>query len=63
MRIPLAIAAAIFALTASEAAAQVARIEYRPFQSLTLKDSELLSGKQEGQPVTLAPGCKAPPQK
>jgi dienelactone hydrolase len=48
-----------FALAHADAAAQVVRIEYHPFDSITLSDAELLTGK-EGRPVTLAGELRIP---
>ena len=47
------------ALAHADASAQVARIEYHPFNSATLGDVELLTGK-EGRPVTLAGELRIP---
>jgi dienelactone hydrolase len=40
--------------------AQVARLEIYPVPSITLKDSDLLAGRKEGQPVTLAGELRIP---
>jgi hypothetical protein len=42
------------ALAQGQTKAQVTRIEYHPFNSITLSDAEFLTGKKEGRPVTLA---------
>jgi hypothetical protein len=42
------------ALAQGQTKAQVTRVEYHPFNSITLSDAEFLTGKKEGRPVTLA---------
>src|SRR5262245_12671295 len=60
MRIPCLIAlAGVLGLTA-QGQAQVARQEVHPVQSVTLSDTEFLSGKQDGKPVTLAGVLRLP---
>jgi hypothetical protein len=54
MRIPYLIALAGFLGLSAHGQAQVARQEMHAFQSVTLSDTEFLSGKQDGKPVTLA---------
>jgi len=58
-KILVAAALVILVLGLADARAQVARIEYHPFTSVTLKDAELLTGKN-GQPVTLAGELRIP---
>jgi len=55
----VAVACAAFALAQGETGAQVARVEYHPFNSITLTDAELLTGK-EGKLVTLAGELRVP---
>jgi dienelactone hydrolase len=55
----VAVAVVVMALAQGQANAQVARVEYHPFNSITLSDAEFLTGK-EGRPVTLAGELRIP---
>ncbi|MBH5371909.1 dienelactone hydrolase family protein [Bradyrhizobium glycinis] len=52
--------ASIFAATVLTANAQMPRIEVYPITSVTLKDPELLAGRRDGQPVTIAGELRIP---
>jgi dienelactone hydrolase len=54
----LLVASAISAVTVAQA--QVARIEYLPFESTTLTDAEFLTGRKDGPRVTLAGELRLP---
>jgi len=50
----------IFAATILTANAQMPRIEVYPITSVTLKDPDLLAGRRDGQPVTIAGELRIP---
>ena len=50
----------VLVLCSGKSAAQVARIEYYPVQSVTLTDTEFLQGKMDGAAVTLAGELRIP---
>jgi len=56
----LATAATILAAMVVSADAQVTRLEVYPVSSVTLKDSDFLAGRQDGQPVTIAGELRIP---
>src|SRR5262245_42833128 len=56
----LAIASAILVSFVAPPSAQVARLEVHPVPSITLKDSDFLAGRKEGQNVTLAGQLRIP---
>jgi dienelactone hydrolase len=58
--IRLAVATTILAAMFVSANAQVARLELHPISSLTLKDSEFLGGRKDGQQVTIAGELRIP---
>ena len=60
MRTPLLIALSSLLVIGAEARAQVARQEIYALQSVTLSDSDFLSGKKDGVPVTLAGALRLP---
>ena len=60
MRIPYLIALAGVLGLSAQGQAQVARQEVHPVQSVTLSETEFLSGKQDGKPVTLAGVLRLP---
>jgi len=47
-------------LLVTPASAQLARLEVHPFSSITLKDSDFLAGRKNGQQVTLAGELRIP---
>lgn len=47
-------------LCVGPAHAQLARIEVHPFESLTLTDEQILTGRKDGRPVTLAGELRIP---
>jgi dienelactone hydrolase len=53
-------AATILAAMVVSANAQVARLEVYPISSVTLKDSDFLAGRSDGQPVTIAGELRIP---
>ncbi|WP_193399718.1 hypothetical protein [Bradyrhizobium tropiciagri] len=53
-------AATILAATVASANSQVARLEIYPISSVTLKDSDFLAGRTDGQPVTVAGELRIP---
>jgi dienelactone hydrolase len=55
-----AAATAMLALLVGSVSAQVARLEVHPVASITLKDSDFLAGRKEGQPVMLAGELRIP---
>ena len=60
MRTPLVIALSGLLVIGAEARAQVARQEIYALQSVTLSDSDFLSGKKDGVPVTVAGALQLP---
>lgn len=60
MRTPLVVALSGLLLIGAEARAQVAREEIYALQSVTLSDSDFLSGKNAGVPVTVAGALRLP---
>jgi dienelactone hydrolase len=60
MRTSLLIALSGLLVIGAEAQAQVARQEIYALQSVTLSDSDFLSGKRDGVPVTLAGALRLP---
>jgi hypothetical protein len=56
----LVTAATVLAALASPAGAQLARLEVYPIASVTLKDSDFLAGRKDGQPVTIAGELRIP---
>ena len=56
----VAVAFVAMALAQGQTKAQVTRVEYHPFNSITLSDAEFLTGKKEGRPVTLAGELRMP---
>ena len=60
MRTPLVIALSGLLVIGAEARAQVARQEIYALQSVTLSDSDFLSGKKDGLPVTVAGALQLP---
>src|SRR5882724_10586428 len=58
--IRLATATTILAAMVVSANAQVARLELHPVLSVTLKDSDFLGGRKDGQQVTIAGELRIP---